>query len=247
MNAIVASSDKNITLPNTDLIALSQQLLLAAKTKEPTDSLTAILSTIPETEISKQLSTEDQKKAFWINIYNAYTQIILSKEPGKYKSKSSFFSRKQIAIAGHFLSLDNIEHGILRHSKIKWSLGYLNTFFPSAFERKNRAQAVDYRIHFSLNCGAKSCPPIAFYKPEQLDKQLDQATKVYLQGESDYNEKENTVSVPALMGWFRHDFGGRKEMKRLLKKLSVIPAGKNPSIHFKAYDWNLFLENYNNE
>lgn len=136
MNAIVASSDKNITLPNTDLIALSQQLLLAAKTKEPTDSLTAILSTIPETEISKQLSTEDQKKAFWINIYNAYTQIILSKEPGKYKSKSSFFSRKQIAIAGHFLSLDNIEHGILRHSKIKWSLGYLNTFFPSAFERK---------------------------------------------------------------------------------------------------------------
>lgn len=73
------------------------------------------------------------------------------------------------------------------------------------------------------------------------------ATEVYLQGESEYNEAENEVWVPALMGWFRSDFGGKKKMKSLLKELSVIPAGKDPAIRFKKYDWQLFLENYINE
>jgi hypothetical protein len=106
--------------------------------------------------------------------------------------------------------LDDIEHGILRRSKVKWSFGYFNKLFPSAFEKKHRVDTLDYRIHFSLNCGAISCPPIAFYKPEQLDKQLEVATKVYLSGEAAYNEADNTVALPALMGWFRGDFGGKK-------------------------------------
>ena len=106
--------------------------------------------------------------------------------------------------------MDDIEHGILRRSKVKWSFGYFNKLFPSAFEKKHRVDTLDYRIHFSLNCGATSCPPIAFYKPEQLDKQLEVATKVYLSGEAAYNEADNTVALPALMGWFRGVFGGKK-------------------------------------
>ena len=78
------------------------------------------------------------------------------------------------------MSLDDIEHGILRRSKIKWSEGYFNKLFPSKFEKENRVNKVDYRIHFALNCGARSCPPIAFYDPEKLDKQLDVATMIYL-------------------------------------------------------------------
>ena len=145
------------------------------------------------------------------------------------------------------LSLDDIEHGILRHSKIKWSLGYFNKLFPGQFEKDNRVGKLDYRIHFALNCGAKSCPPIAFYTPEQINKQLDVATLVYLKGESEYKEAENKVYVPALMGWFRRDFGGKKKMKLLLSKLAIIPQGTDPAIHFKKYDWGLFLENYKNE
>jgi hypothetical protein len=229
----------------TNLIEISQQLLLAAKTKEPTDSLVTILQNIPQTELQKQIVSDDQKKAFWINMYNAFTQIILSKNPDQYKNRNSFFGSKQIIIASKKLSLDDIEHGILRHSKIKWSLGYFDKLFPGKFEKNNRVDKVDYRIHFALNCGAKSCPPIAFYKPEQINKQLDVATQVYLKGESEF--KENKMYVPALMGWFRRDFVGKKKMKLLLRKLSIIPADKNPSIHFKKYDWNLFLENYKNE
>lgn len=232
---------------DVDVIKLSQSLLLAAKTRESTDSLTTILQRISAGELEKQLVSDNQKKAFWINIYNAYTQIILSKNPDQYKKRSSFFGSRQIAIAGKKLSLDDIEHGILRHSMVKWSLGYFHKLFPSAFEKKNRVSKVDYRIHFSLNCGAKSCPPIAFYKPELLDKQLDMATKVYLKGESEYTQKQNKVYVPALMGWFRHDFGGKKKMKVLLADLAIIPAGQHPAVKFKKYDWNLYLENYKNE
>lgn len=230
-----------------DLIALSQQLLLAAKTNKPVDSFTTVLSNTTEVQLENQLATENQRKAFWINIYNAYTQIILTKNPGQYKNRDRFFTGKQIVIAGRHLSLDDIEHGILRRSKIKWGLGYINKFVVSAFEKKHRAHSVDYRIHFALNCGAKSCPPIAFYKPEQLYQQLDIATAVYLQGECEYDEAANKVSVPALMGWFRGDFGGMKNIRTLLKELSVIPADKNPSIGFKKYDWNLLLENYKDE
>jgi hypothetical protein len=234
-------------IKNVSLIETSQQLLLAAKTHEPTDSFVTAVKNISEETLSQQLINDAYKKAFWINLYNAYTQVILSKNPDKYKNRSSFFSDKQIAIADRKLSLDDIEHGILRRSKVKWGLGHLNKWFPSDFEKQQRVDTVDYRIHFSLNCGAKSCPPIAFYTPEQLDKQLDMATKVYLVGEAEYNEAENTMALPAIMGWFRGDFGGKKKMVELLHTLQIVPKEKNPSLKFKDYDWNLFLENYKTE
>ena len=246
--AIILSSGMNAfgnDIKNSiNLIETSQQLLLQAKTHQPTDSLVKVVEGISEVAINKQLTNDTYKKTFWINLYNAFTQVILSKNPDKYKKRSAFFSDKQISIAGRKLSLDDIEHGILRHSKIKWSLGYVNKLFPSKFEKKQRVDTVDYRIHFSLNCGAKSCPPIAFYSPEQLDKQLDMATKVYLQGETEYHEKENTVALPAIMGWFRGDFGGKKKMVELLHQLQIVSINKKPAITFKKYDWSLFLENY---
>ena len=151
-----------------------------------------------------------------------------------------------ITIAGNFFSLDEIEHDILRHSKIKWSLGYLNKIFPSKKAKSLRVQQLDYRIHFALNCGAKSCPPIAFYTTASLPTQLDVATRSYLTGEASYNEEKNTLQLPAIMGWFRRDFKGKKNMLLMVKKYNIVPEEKNPSISFKKYDWNLYLNNYKN-
>ncbi len=232
---------------DVNLIELSQSLLLAAKTKDSTGKQLNTLKNVNEHLLEQQLKTDDQKKAFWINIYNAYTQVLLTKDPDRYKKRSSFFSSKSIIIAGHNFSLDDIEHGILRRSKNKLSFGYFNKLFPSALERKLRVDTLDYRIHFALNCGAKSCPPIAFYKPDQLNKQLDIATNVYLHGESDYKPDEDKVYVPALMGWFRADFKGKNGIRKILKSLSIIPVNKNPTVHFKKYNWNLYLENFKNE
>jgi len=231
----------------TNYIKLSQNFLYAAKTGDSTAAFIDTLKNSDPNILAEQLNNDHKKLAFWLNLYNGFTQVILKKDPDQYKTRGSFFSSKQIYIAGQELSLDLIEHGILRHSKVKWSEGYLGKLFPSGFEKKFRVAKLDYRIHFALNCGAKSCPPIAFYEPEQIDKQLNVAVKTYLKGEVTYSKAANTVEVPALMGWFRHDFGGKKGMLEILINNKIIPEGTKPTIHFKKYDWSLYLNNYKSE
>lgn len=225
-------------------LEISRQFIYAAKTGNETEELISRIAQLDFDSLQNGLSSDNEKKTFWINLYNGFTQVRLKKNPEKYQSRSTFFTGREMLIAGKLMSLDDIEHGILRHSKIKWSLGYLNKWFPNKTEKALRVNELDFRIHFSLNCGAKSCPPIAAYNAKELDKQLDLATKVYLSSEAVYDSVKNTVALPALMGWFRRDFGGKKQMIALLEKWQVIATGKKPSISFKKYDWTLYLDNY---
>ena len=226
------------------LVQLSQEFMYAAKTGEETSGFIIQLQQLGMGNLQATIKTDDEKKAFWINLYNAYTQTALKKNPEQYKQRGKFFGSKQIEIGGKQFSLDDIEHGILRRSKVKWSLGHLNKLFPGKTEKILRIDRLDYRLHFALNCGAKSCPPIAFYKSESISQQLDLATKAYLRGEAGYDEATNTVTLPTLMSWFRRDFGGKKKMIALLQQLSIVPADKKPKIKFKQYDWTLYLQNY---
>lgn len=228
----------------TDYVQLSQDFLRAAKTGGKTADFISQLKTANQTQLLAQLNTDPKRLAFWLNLYNGFTQVILKKNPEQYKSRNSFFSSEQIVVAGEKLSLDEIEHGILRRSKTKWSGGYVGKISVSNFEQKFRVDKLDYRIHFALNCGAKSCPPIAFYEPAKINQQLEMATKTYLKSESVFNQLANKVEVPATMGWFRADFGGKKGILDLLKKNNIVPQQSNPDIAFKEYDWTLFLNNY---
>lgn len=226
------------------LIALSQNLLYNVKTgadiRQQIDSLAAVAPLV----LVDELQTEDEKLAFWLNVYNAFIQIKLKENSGLYASRSRFFKIKNIVVAGQKLSLDDIEHGILRHSKTKLSLGYFNKWFPGKFEKIHRLNAVDYRIHFALNCGAASCPPIAFYKPEIISKQLDLATKNYLAQEVVFDTTTNTVTVPKLMLWFRGDFGGNKGVINILKAQGLLSANAKTKIKYKDYNWGLELNKY---
>ena len=226
------------------LVQLSQEFIYAAKTDEETAGFIMQLKQLTLDDLQATIKTDDEKKAFWINLYNAYTQAALKKNPEQYKNRGKFFGNKFIEIAGQTFSLDDIEHGILRRSKIKWSLGHLNKLFPGKTEKALRVDRLDCRLHFALNCGAKSCPPIAFYRPENINQQLDLATKAYLKGEAEYDEATNTVKLPTLMSWFRRDFGGKRKMITLLKQLTIVPQDKTPKIIFKEYDWTLYLQNY---
>ena len=240
----INNNKKEVEASQNKLVQLSQEFMYAAKTDEATSTFIEQLKNISLDELRSTIKTDDDKKAFWINLYNAYTQVSLKKNPDQYSKRSQFFGSRKIEIAGSKFSLDDIEHGILRRSKIKWSLGYLNKLFPGKMEKQLRVEKLDYRLHFALNCGAKSCPPIAFYKPETIDQQLDIATKVYLRGEAEYDEAGNKVKLPALMNWFRRDFGGKKKMIELLRQLTIVQLDRNPKIKFKDYDWTLYLQNY---
>lgn len=238
------STTNQMTKSNNPTVQLSQDYIYKAKTGDSLMAIAAQLQNLDYSVLQTTLKTDNERKAFWINIYNGYTQAALKAAPEKYKDRSAFFKAKTINVAGEIFSLDDIEHGILRHSKIKWSLGHFNKLFPSKREKQLRVDTLDYRIHFALNCGAKSCPPIAFYNAENLDAQLELATKAYLTGEAEYDSAKNIVRVPKLMSWFRTDFGGKKGMRKILQKQGVIPATAKPSVEFKDYDWNLYLDNY---
>jgi hypothetical protein len=70
-----------------------------------------------------QLDTEAKAKAFWLNIYNTFVQYRLKNNPDLFRDRDAFFKNPAITIAGQKLSLDDIEHGIIRRSTNKYSFG----------------------------------------------------------------------------------------------------------------------------
>ena len=240
---LVAKSSSAVA-QRPDYLKVAADWLYAARVGERGDSLRHILAQVDEASLHTMLKNDDLRKTFWINVYNAATQTELKAAPDRYKNRNAFFKARLITIAGKRLSLDDVEHGILRRSKNKLSLGYFNKWFPNRFEKDFRVDKLDYRIHFALNCGARSCPPIAYYEAEKINEQLNSAMTGHLKAESDYDSAKNKIAVTAFMGWFRADFGGKAGIRRLLKEASVIPAASNPKIVFKKYDWNIYLNNF---
>ena len=224
--------------------------------------------------------SENAKKAFWINIYNSYLQLGLIRrrrqqqqqqdQQQSSKSKISIYKQRNILIAqSYYFSLDDIEHGILRSCKWKFGYGYINDYsrycccskhsqliHQLACQNNNNSNQVDYRIHFALNCGAKSCPPIAFYDSTKIDTQLDKATKSFLSQETSVDDINKQVHVSKLMYWYYGDFGGREGIYAILQKyLNDDDNGNNIDnwnrmktnhykLVYKGFSWEQQLNNY---
>lgn len=236
-SGILISQDK------IDYQRVSQQLLQQIIHKNSYENELNILSKSTLEELTNQLKTDQEKIAFWINIYNSFIQISLTKNPDFYKNRSAFFGEKRVKIAGEIMSFDEIEHGILRKSRMKISLGYLKKLSVANWEQKLRVNDIDWRIHFALNCGAKSCPPVAIYTPENLENELDFMTKAYLKEQTSYESETKTATSVVLISWFRGDFGGINAAKKILFNYNIIPEIPE-KILFKEYDWTLLLGNF---
>ncbi len=239
LGALPATTMSGAPLDQT-ILKLSEKLLYAVKTESATDSLEKELATLKMDNVITGLSNDAARKTFWINIYNSYYQVLAIREK---KTNPGIFKEKLIPVAGHSFSLDDIEHGILRKYRWKYSMGYLPQFMPSKLIKRLAVSKIDYRIHFTLNCGAKSCPPIAFYRYENLEKQLDLATIVFLKSETDIDTVKKVVSTSKILQWFKGDFGGRKGIRSLLSKV-LNRDFSGYSIKFKDYDWSALLRNY---
>jgi hypothetical protein len=222
---------------------MAEQLLLAVKQHQDTQLLQTAMATASPEALQTDLPDDTAKKAFWINVYNAWIQILLRQQPQAYQHKTRFFAKRQIPLCGLLFSFNQIEHGLLRRSAFWWSLGYLHHPFPSVFERSHRLAQKDHRIHFALNCGAKSCPPVAFYQPDELEQQLEMATANFLEQTTQYDAAKHQVTVSKLLLWFQGDFGGKKGVGKLLRKWQLIPNNDpQPRFFYAAYDWQLALE-----
>ena len=224
-------------------IELSQDLFAEFKMNYDLSETIKALADYPYDQLVSELDSDDKKKAFWLNVYNVFGQIQLNNNPEAYKYRGKFFRDKFITIAGVKLNLNKIEHGILRKSQWSYGIGYIPKIFPNKIEKELRLSERDYRIHFALNCGAKSCPPIYVYEPAKINEQLDLAAGGFLEQESEYDRESNVIKVTRLMLWFRGDFGGKKGVVSALRKYELIPEGETPSVKYKKYDWTLHLNN----
>ncbi len=225
-------------------LLLSRQLLQAARQKTDAEAIQQKLAVVSLEELADFLDNDRKRKAFWINLYNANIQLILSRSPELFNNRNNFFTRKQVKVAQRLISFDDIEHGIIRGSRIKLSLGLIKNPFPGKYEKKLRVKKLDPRIHFALNCGAKSCPPVAIYEASKLDRQLDTMAKLFLQKTSEYDPQKNLVQITSLFSWFRGDFGLKSGTREMLKTYNIIPEDADPQIKYADYDWTLSLGNY---
>lgn len=193
--------------------------------------------------LARELSTDGLRRTFWINVYNAYVILLLKDHPELYEDRGEFFKEPRFTIAGQQLSFDDVEHGILRRSKNKLSLGFLNKLIVPRFEKKFRVDAVDARIHFALNCGAKSCPPVKVYHPDRVEEELNKSAADYLRKVTEIQEEGVLTTV--LFSWFRNDFSDRGGITAYLKKYGALPpSAGDPSISFSDYDWTLDINNF---
>lgn len=223
---------------------LSSELLLATKIGKQAEEFVQEIARLNLSQLAKELKEDADKKAFWINLYNAFIQLILKENSLLQKDPQSLFTEKRIVVGGKPISFDLIEHGLLRRSQFKYGLGYLKNPFLGSFEKQFRVNQRDFRIHFALNCGAKSCPPIAFYEAQRLDRQLNEASASFLENESTYNPEKNELLTSRLFYWFSGDFGGKKGIIEIHSKWGILPEKMKPRILYKKYDWSLEMNKF---
>lgn len=195
------------------------------------------------------LTTREAKLAFWINIYNALVVhgIIELGIKNSVNEFPSFFEKVSYKIDNYIFSLDDIEHGVLRGNVKKH-------FFASRPFGKNDPRLalvldkIEPRIHFTLVCGSKSCPPIGTYQEEKINNQLDLATGSFINSDDILIDKEKSqITVSKIFKWYGKDFGTREELIKFIAKYRknetdksfLIKNSSSISIKYLPYNWNL--------
>ncbi len=188
------------------------------------DDYLAILSAADAKSMS-----HNARFAFYINAYNAFTiKLVLTQYPGinSIKEIGSFFSnpwsKKFIFLGERTVSLDYIEHEILR------------------------PQFKDPRVHFAINCASKGCPPLLNqpYEGDTLEVQLNAMTRTFVNDKRFNFLKEDTLFVSKIFKWFEEDFNDKPLLfirqyadKGFRARLDEL--GPTIKFTFLDYDWTL--------
>jgi len=221
----------------------SQEILFKARMGEDLQDQLDWLAQLEFKPFVASFRRDEERLAFWINLYNGLTVHHLRNKPetlSKSTSRRLHFNEKKICIAGKDLSFNMIEHGILRRSKVWWSLGYLGDPFSSRTVKALQVDRLDPRLHFALNCGGLSCPPIRHYDPEGIHEQLDLAASAFIEGGSEVSVEGDVVHISRLFQWYQGDFGGPEGIRSWIASYMPVPSGKW-KIRYQAYDWTLGL------
>jgi hypothetical protein len=168
-----------------------------AVTLEDRKNLKAYLQSMQAVPVSTYNRAE--QKAYWINLYNAVTiDVILSRFPvasiRDINISPGLFVRgpwgaKLISVESEKLSLDDIEHRILRPI---WK---------------------DNRVHYAVNCASLGCPnlqPVA-YTGENTEALLEKGAREFINHRRGVTIDKGRLLVSSIYVWFQEDFGGDAE------------------------------------
>jgi hypothetical protein len=199
-----------------------------------------------------RLKSREQILGFWINLYNALVvDAVIHEDPQHSVIESrlgilGFFQKAAYRVGGERFSLTDIEHGVLRANS---GAPYLpGPHFSNEDPRMATVlQPLDPRIHFALNCASLSCPPIDVYGPDQIDQQLDLATRNFINTDTVLDINEQQLSISQIFRWYRKDFGGKEGILRFLIEYLEFPQESRLTlidladfrIKFHHYDWRL--------
>ncbi len=187
------------------------------------DYLSALQRTDPTT------LNKDEAFAYWVNFYNALTiDVILDEYP--VKSILRIFSglqpgpwkKRRARVNNVKISLDNIEHGILRKF---WT---------------------DNRVHYAVNCASYGCPNLATrpYASRDLDAMLNESAYAFINHPRAIKIENGKATASSIYKWFKEDFGGEDDKiiahLRLYANTDLSARLKTVSkIHDYDYDWSL--------
>jgi len=204
---------------------------LKAKDAQALQSLRQQLGRVDVNALSRK-----EQLAYWINVYNvnvvgtivdAYPVESIRDISTDPIIRLNVFKKDRVPYGSELLSLDTIEH------------------------KKIRESFKDPRIHFAINCAARSCPPI---RPEaftgaKLDAQLDDQVRRFLGGPFGarfaMDGDELTITTTKIMDWFGDDFdaaGGRPAFIRRYiapDKQKLFGQAKEIDVEYDDYDWAL--------
>jgi hypothetical protein len=173
--------------------------------------------------------SSDEKFAYWINAYNAYTvKLIADNYPVKSikdlapKNAVIFINttwdKKFFSIDGKKMTLNTIEHKILR-------------------KRFN-----DPRMHFAINCASMSCPKLLneAYEAKTLDKQLTAQAKDFLSDTKKNKVSKDNPELSSIFDWFNKDFTKTGKTKiGFINQYAPVKINENASLKYMSYDWSL--------
>jgi len=187
------------------------------------------IATLEATRVSAL--SRDAQMAFWINLYNAKTiDIVLDHYPVKSIRDISLgglftigpWKQKNMTVEGRSLSLDDVEHGILRK---QWK---------------------DPRIHYAVNCASIGCPNLAStpFTATTLEAMLDEGARSYVNHPRGVTVKNGKLTISRIWQWYREDFG--RTDGEIISHLATYasPALRRQlqdirDIDGYDYDWNL--------
>lgn len=221
---------------------LSERFLERLKAGQEVSEQVDRLANLDPNQLAAALNTRPKKEAFWINVYNGMVQYLLTENPERYDDRGSFFSTPSFTVAGEELSPNELEHGIIRGGENRLGLGFIPQIFPSKFERTFKIRGGDSRVHFALNCGASSCPPVEIYRPATFDEQIDDRVRSYLAEHSEIKTEDGkqVVVTSPLFQWFKGDFRDHDGVDDFLVEYGVLSEeNKDMKRKYEDYDWTL--------